>query len=522
MTALYSLIEAAPAESICLQTDNAVLTYGAFRDRVRRLSGGLQRHGLRRGDGVAVWLPNTIDWLVAALAFARAGIQVLGINIRFGPSEIGDFISRATCKALVYAPRHAGKDYDAVLRCIPEEQLRSLEMAVTLGSPSRVLANVRSFNFDELATGEADGEEQAQGADPCIVFSSSGTTSRPKLIIHSQERLARHAMDVVRAFPLRGPGARVLVGVPFCGAFGYTVALAGLAGHCSITAPESFDAKLVVEMLDGHGITHMFGTNDMLQRMLDVAGLAWRPRTLQTFAHANFTPGLTALPARAEAQGVHLRGCFGMSETFALFATQPADAPLSRRAESGGIPNCQSAAVRVRNLETGELQPAGRQGELEIFSPNVMLGYLGDEAGTAKAFTEDGFFRTGDLAYLNDDGGFTHLSRIGDVIRVGGFLVNPLEIEETAIQVPGLTACQVVEVQTAQGSRPVAFVIGESGYRHDEAALIAFCKSRLAVFKVPVRFFEVDEFPVISGPNGTKVKKAELRQQALLWMERSP
>jgi fatty-acyl-CoA synthase len=252
----------------------------------------------------------------------------------------------------------------------------------------------------------------------------------------------------------------------------------------------------------------------MLDRMLDAAGERWRPATLRTFVHANFTPGLHELPGRADAHGVPLRGAFGMSEIFGLFSNQRADAPLERRAQSGGFPNAAQARVRVRNPDTGALQPAMEQGELEILSPTVMVGYLGDAAATAKAFTNDGYLRTGDLGYMNEDGGFTHVSRMGDVIRVGGFLVNPLEIEETAMGVEGLAACQVVEVEASQSTRPVAFVIGKPGYSHDEAKLIAHCKSRLAIFKVPIRFFEVKEYPVTVGPNGTKVRKTELRLQA--------
>ncbi len=514
MGTLHGLIAGADDRAPCFRSGEHEVTYGEFRDRVGRVAGGLQRAGLARGDCLALWLPNTSDWLVVALACARSGINVLSINLRFGPAEIGDFIARAGCKAIAYAPRYAGKDHEALLAAIEPAQLATVQLAITSDGSPTGLPGRRSLGLGDLLAGEPDGEERAQGGDPCIVFSSSGTTSRPKLIVHSQERVARHAADVVRTFGLDGAQARVFLGVPFCGAFGYTVALAALAGHCAISVEEAFDPAGAVRVLDEHRITHMFGTNDMLDRMLDAAGPHWRPAALKTFAHANFTPGLTALPARAQAQGVHLRGCFGMSEVFALFATQRADAPLERRAESGGVPNAPEGRARVRDLATGELLPAGGQGELELFTPNRMLGYLGDEAATATAFTEDGWLRTGDLGYLNGDGGFTHVSRIGDVIRVGGFLVNPLEIEEVAMGVAGLAACQVVEVEAAQSTRPVAFVIGQPGYVHDEAALVAHCKARLAIFKVPIRFHRVDDFPVTVGPNGTKVRKNELRERA--------
>jgi fatty-acyl-CoA synthase len=514
MSTLYSLLAGAPADAPCLRTGDLILTYGEFRDRVRRAAGGLQRAGLSRGDCLALWLPNTSDWLVLAFACARSGINVLSVNLRFGPNEIGDFIARAQCKAIAYAPRYAGKDHEALLAAIDPAQLATVRVAVTSDGARSGLEGRTTLALQDLLAGDPDGDELAQGTDPCIVFSSSGTTSKPKLIVHSQERTAQHARDVAPVLGLDAPDARGFLGVPFCGAFGYAVAISCFAGACCISVEEAFDPRRAVELLDAHRITNMFGTNDMLDRMIDVATPHWKPAHLRTVVHANFTPGLHQLPPKAEAHGLPLRGAFGMSEIFGLFSNQRPDAPLARRAESGGVPNCPTAKVRVRNPDTGVLLPVGEHGELEIYTPNVMVGYLGDEAATKKAFTEDGYLKTGDLGYDNGDGGFTHLSRMGDTIRIGGFLVNPLEIEETAMQVPGLAACQVVEVEAAQSTRPVAFVIGQPGYRHDEAALIAHCKARLAIFKVPVRFWEVKEFPVTVGPNGTKVRKTELRQDA--------
>ncbi|GAB3627519.1 AMP-binding protein [Pandoraea terrae] len=515
MTTLYDLVANAPPNSPCVRVGDENVTYGEFRDRVRRVAGGLQRHGLRRGDCVALWFPNTVDWLVVAMACARSGLPVLCLNPRLGPLEIGDFIARARCKAIVLAASHGGKDNLALLSGVDAIKLAGLRLAVTQEGPPECIAGLASVSLPELASGEFDGEEQASGNDVCIIFSSSGTTSRPKLIQHSQKAAAAHAADVASAFGIQGGRARVYAGAPFCGAFGFTVAMGALAGHSAVVADERFDARDAVNTLDAERITHMFGTNEMLQRMLDAAGDGWRPQTLETFAHANFTPGLDTLPARAEAQGVRLRGCFGMSETFALFAAQPADGTLQRRVGTGGIPICREAKVRVRDLSSGQLLEAGEHGELEFYTPNLMLGYVGDEEATRRAITDDGFLRTGDVGYMGSDGGFTQLSRMGDVIRIGGYLVNPLEIEAVVSTYPGISACQVVEVPTEQGPRPVAFVTGHQGYRHDEPGLIAFLKVRLATFKVPVRFFEVPEFPVATGPNGTKVLKRELREQAV-------
>jgi fatty-acyl-CoA synthase len=243
---------------------------------------------------------------------------------------------------------------------------------------------------------------------------------------------------------------------------------------------------------------------------------------LRFFGHANFNPALPDLPARAEARGVKLRGLFGMSETLALFAAQPAAAGLDRRQLSGGIPVSPSGQARVRDLASGEIAAAGVSGEIELRGPSLMSGYLGDDEATRAAFTPDGFLRTGDLGYATDDGGFVHLGRMGDALRLGGFLVNPLEIEETVLEIGSLSACQVVEARLDGRTRPVAFVVPgclaagrpAAGAQTDEPAVIAHCRERLASFKVPARVMIVDSLPTVEGPNGVKVRRDELRRIA--------
>src|SRR5262249_11660944 len=143
-----------------------------------------------------------------------------------------------------------------------------------------------------------------------------------------------------------------------------------------------------------------------------------------------------------------------------------------------------------------------------------MVGYYGNEQATAAVMTADGYVRTGDLAQLDGRGGFTFLSRMGDVLRLSGFLVNPIEIETHIQKVPGIADCQTVAVPQAGGGRGVSFVILEPGAALDETAVIAHCKHGLANYKVPVRVFAVDDFPKTPSPNGFKIKRNRLREMA--------
>jgi fatty-acyl-CoA synthase len=153
-------------------------------------------------------------------------------------------------------------------------------------------------------------------------------------------------------------------------------------------------------------------------------------------------------------------------------------------------------------------------GELQCAGPSLMVGYYGNEKATAEVMTPDGYVRTGDLAEMDGHGGFTFLSRMGDVLRLSGFLVNPLEIESHIQKLPGIEACTTIALPRPEGVRALAFVMLKPGATLDEAAVIAHCKRGLANYKVPLRVFAIDEFPVTPSPNGPKIQRNKLRERA--------
>lgn len=519
---VFHTLDTAPADATCVIAGSNRVTYGELRVQALAIAEGLRSAGIKRGDTAALWIPNVPQWLSIAYACARIGVSILPLNMRYGPRELQDFLSRSHAEALFYVPTYRGINYEDCLLKLDECALQSMKVVISLeGECNARIPGARSLTLTALmshVSANPVATQAGQAQDPFVVFASSGTTSKPKLICHLQESVSRHARDVDAAFDI-GPDSRLLLSVPFGGAFGFTIAQAALSGHATLIVQEQFDPREAAQLLQQHRVTHMFGTDDMLDKILDAAGNDTRFPDLKLYGHANFTPALSViLPAKAAERGVFLRGCYGLSESMALFASQPAAASLNRRAMSGGLPTSPFAKVRIRSLESGNLVAAGETGEIEIYSPNLTVGYLNDSEATSKAFGSDGFLRTGDMGYLMPDGGVTLLSRIGDILRIGGYLVNPLEIEETVIGLGHIAACQVIAVDTAGSVRPVAFVIGEPGYVHDEISMIAACRSRLATYKVPIRIFEVESFPIIESANGGKVKKNVLRELALKLM----
>jgi len=232
------------------------------------------------------------------------------------------------------------------------------------------------------------------------------------------------------------------------------------------------------------------------------------------FGYAMFSPALVDLPARADARGLTLVGLYGMSEVQALLSRQSEYAPLAERMLGGGKPVAAEAKVRACDPVSGAVLPHGTAGEIEFKVPSMMVGYFENEEANRIATTADGWFRSGDLGYTTADGRFVFVARLGDALRLSGFLVSPAEIEDVLQQHPSVAGAQVVGVDTAAGVKPVAFVIVRAGAVFDERALIAHCAARIAKFKVPLRVCALDAFPVTPGANATKIQKAKLREKA--------
>jgi fatty-acyl-CoA synthase len=280
------------------------------------------------------------------------------------------------------------------------------------------------------------------------------------------------------------------------------------AGGAHIVLMPQFDGEAAAHLIRKHAVTHTAGSDDMLGRIA-TAALGRRFETLTFAGFASFTPRADIAVAAADAVGMNPRGLYGSSEVQALFAV----APDSRRLKDGGVPVSPDVEFSVRDPDTGALLPEGQDGELCLRAPSFFDGYLGDPEATARAFTADGFFRTGDLA-ASVAPGFVYKSRIGDSLRLGGFLVNPEEIEAFLQTLPGVGEAQVVAVEADGERAAVAFIRPAPNAMPEEDAILAACRGSLARYKQPSRAIVVEAFPVTDSPNGVKIQRAKLREMA--------
>jgi fatty-acyl-CoA synthase len=409
------------------------------------LAGALAARGIGPGDAVAVQLPNLDGWVDIAYGARRLGAMCVAVNTRFGPREVRDIVERSGAKFLV----------------------------------------------TDLGDLDADAPEPPDRTDPdapWMVFTSSGTTGAPKLVAHTPRGIDAHARAVADSFGFRADDAVVLVMLPLCGVFGFCTLTGALAAGCPYVLLEEFHAARASALIAEHRVTHTTGSDEMVRRLLE-----HDTGTLREAGFAAFNLEARPLVDAADARGIALYQCYGTSEVQALVAHAPRDAPPDVRAVAGGRPVSPDIDVRVRDEE------------IQVRGPNVMAGYLGDEAATAAAFTADGFYRTGDLGRETEHG-FAFVARSGDALRLAGFLVEPREIEAFIETLAGVDAAQVVEV----AGRPVAFVIGSA----DPGFVVDRCRAELADFKAPRTVIPIDAFPTTPSANGERVRRAELRQRA--------
>lgn len=486
------------ADKPAIYLGDYVATRGELAQASHRAAVFLTSLGMRRGDVLALWLPDGPCWLQLLFAAARLGVLVVPISTRYRRAEAQHVITVSRAKAVVAPASFLGLAYADIMREIQGE-VTTLAYVIDIADPTR---------FHPGLAGDA--EMTGQPSDPLCTFSTSGTTGAPKLAVHDQQGCAIHALTVASSFDIR-PGDKTLCALPLYGVLGFVQAIGTLAGGGACVLQPVFNAAEAAAAMERHGVTHVFGSDGLFDAVLNVPTAnfpAWRAGGFADFA------GLTDRVMRTaeDKWGVRLVSVYGSSECFALMAARSPAEPIEARSLPGGRMLSDTTAFRIVDLDSGAPVAHGTTGELQLHGYNVMSGYQNNEAATAKSFTDDGWYRTGDLAYAEGDA-FVFLSRIGDGLRLRGYLVDPTEIETFLCRHPAVSAAQVVGVRVpGEGDVAVAFILTEQPT--SEADMLAYCKDGIANYKVPRRIVQLEAFPVIDGPNGTKIQKTTLREHA--------
>jgi fatty-acyl-CoA synthase len=482
---------------------------------------------VKRGDHVAVWLINRVEWLAIFFALARVGATLVAVNTKYRSHEVHYILANSHAQFLILQLNFRKIDFAQVVEGVDASNLPHLKTIMMVdadeSTPATLLSRPVVHFLPTLS--QTSGATNAQSASdalaledlPVIFFTTSGTTKGPKLVVHTQKTLSEHVRHIATGYQFGAPGDALLTALPLCGVYGLDSALAAIAARMPVVLMDFFDVASASQLIKQHQITHIFGSDEMLRRFAEQNPEPIAFTSLKLFGFAAFSARFIELAQELIPRGFPMRGLYGSSEVHSLFSAQHPELPLEERVLGGGTPAAGArTSVRVRDPDTLELCAAGLSGEIEIKAPTLFKGYFNNPEATAQAFTEDGYFKTGDLGYLRGDGSFVYQSRMGDTMRLGGFLVDPTEIEDVLAAQPDIESAQVVGVEINGQPRAVAFAIAKKKQcPPDTSATLKGVAKTLAAFKIPAHLWFVDEFPTTASANGQKFQRVKLRELAL-------
>jgi acyl-CoA synthetase (AMP-forming)/AMP-acid ligase II len=474
------------------------LSYRELGERVSEVARALIADGITPGDRVAVWCPNNAAWVLAALGALAAGATLIPVSTRFTGSEALDVISRSGARALFVTDDFLGSDRLAGLRAAAGAPGAAGSLA-RLTLTVRVTGDWAEFTGRAAATPPPVAEARAaavRGDDVSDILFTSGTTGRSKGAMSSH----RSSLSVAAAWAGRGgltAGDRYLVVNPFFHSFGFKAGiLACLSSGATMVPVPVFDAAAVLALIEAERITVLPGAPTIYQAILD------HPERGR-FDLSSLRLAVTGAANVPAALVERMRGdlglqvvltAYGLTEAVVATMCQPGDDPETV-ARTCGRP---AAGFSVRIAEGS--------GEVLLRGPNMMLGYLDDPAATGEAIDAGGWLHTGDVGRLDAAGYLTLTDRLKDMYICGGFNVYPAEVEQVLARLDGVAESAVVGVPDDRlGEVGRAYVVALPGRGPDEAAVLAFCRSRLANYKVPRQVEFRDTLP--RNPSGKVLKR---------------
>lgn len=446
------------------------ITFVELADRVRRAAGALASIGVDKGDRVAIWAPNSAEWIIAAFGILTAGGVLVPVNTRYKADEAADIIRRSGAKAVLVQKGFLGLEYSA-----PDD------------------VPVIDLKSDFLSSG-APFECEISGDDIADIMYTSGTTGRPKGVMMNHHQTLRMFSEWCDLADLR-EGDRYLVVNPFFHMFGYKAGVvASLIRGATILPVAVLDVDQVLELVETEKITMLPGPPTLYQSLLSA------PSTRDLSSLRAAVTGSADIPVeliRRVAKELPFQTImtgYGLSEGGTATASRPGDS-FEQIATTVGTP-CDGIELRIAD-----------DSEVLIRGYNVMQGYLDDPQATAEAIDTDGWLHTGDLGKLDDEGRLSIVGRKKDMFIVGGFNAYPAEIEGFLLEHPAVDQVAVIGVPDERmGQVGKAFVVTK--HTVTEQDLLSWSRERMAGFKAPRTVEFLDALPL----NATgKVMKDQLR-----------
>ncbi len=524
--ALLSANASASPGKLAVVTPSRSLTWKELDDEATRLSCVLLALGVGPGDKVGILMPNCCEWVAWAHGAAGIGAVVVPVNTRFRTDELAYQLKASDTRVLVMHGAIGDIDFLGMLRVLVPE----IAVAAPNGMRSAALPALRHVicldaSVDDPAGLLADAQVRLLGAsgsmeavhrareaihpnDPVIIQYTSGTTAFPKGAMLSHYGTARNAFHVNERLHVKEDD-RIFVPGPFFHVAGTTLGiLLGLLSGATIYTLPRFEPAAVLDTIERERITVYNGVDSLFITL-------YKHPSFRASALATVRKGWIASSpeiVRMVHDEMVLRGItnvYGISEASPNVTLCDLDDPIELRAQTCGYPH-PDCELKIADPATGAVLPPGEPGEICFRGYSLMLGYYNNPAETAKAIDCDGWLHTGDRGLVRQTGELEYFGRIKDMLRVGGENLAPAEVEEVLSQHPKVRQSAVVGIPDDRLVEvPAAVIELKPGESCSAEEIVAFCKARLAGFKVPRAVAFVDALPMTGSG---KIQKFRLRQ----------
>jgi fatty-acyl-CoA synthase len=513
------------AEAVVFRDER--LDYAGLKARVDAFAQALLAVGIRHGDRVAVLVTNRTEWIVASLAAAKVGAIVAAISTFSTPRELAWALEHCRASVLITLDAFRGRRFlDALRGLCPEldgsspgalrsKRLPDLHTVVALHAraPAGGVFSLPEFlargaSIDPAALGAA--QRDVTPDDICYILYTSGSTASPKGVTLAHGPLIANGFDIGERQHLRATD-RLWLAVPLFWSFGSANAMPAIMTHGGcIVLQESFEAGEALALIERERCSVYYGMGNMARALLEHEDHPGRRL-------GAMRTGLTIGPPEDIAMTIKALGAeelcnvYGSTETYGNCAVTDAGDPLPVRLHSQGLP-LPGMTIRAVDLVTRQPLPRGEIGELAVRG-YLTPGYYQAPELDAEGFDRDGCFLTGDLGSIEPDGRVLFRGRLKEMIKTGGVNVAPLEVEQVLLQHPDIVQAYVVGVPDQSKGEIVGAVVElRAGATTDISLIIAFCRERLASYKVPTQFAFRTATELPRTPTG-KIHKPSLREE---------
>jgi fatty-acyl-CoA synthase len=472
------------SEQVAIICRERQATYRDLANGAGRIAVALRARGIGRGDRIGILVNNRLEWLEACFGITALGAIAVPFSTWSRPAELAFLLDDSAVEALIAVDRFGGQDFAAAIEEIAPKALR-LRLIVMLGGELRPgWLGYEAFRASAEPPAALAPGEGARAADDALILYTSGSSARPKAVRLRHGAIIENGFNIGERMRL-SPDDRVLLAPPLFWAYGACNALPATLTHgATLVLQPRFEPGEWIGIVERHRVTAIYS-------LPSITGAVLRHPEFRRERVASLRTGLMigspeeVRLAAEELGAARICNIYGATEIYGNSCVTPCDWPLERRMAGQGPP-LPGVTLRIVDAETGRVLPTDETGALEV-AGYVTPGYCGASAmHNDTAFIADGYFRTGDLGYADQEGGFHFVARGADIIKRAGINVSPAEVESLLLAHPAVAQAAVVGAAAGElGEAIVAFVVPQPGAQVSPEELRAHCRALASSYKLP-------------------------------------